>query len=112
MSRLDARRVDGLKLFENLEKFISINAPMFYPQFAKYGVAKWVWSTVWQEALASHTYKEFCARVGKYSPQKHIRKLFDYKNLLVRLSSILFIYSKSIYFVLIRMYRRKYRKLS
>ncbi len=112
MSKVDDRRLDGLELFENLELFVKEKAPDFYPQYKSFGVARWVWSTVWQETLASNSYKEFCERVKKYQPAKYMRKLFKYKNNKVRISSFMFIYCRILYYFTIKQYKRKYRKLS
>ena len=46
MTVLDNRRLDGLSLFEGLSDFIKEKAPEFYPQYEKFGAARWVWSTV------------------------------------------------------------------
>lgn len=112
MAVMDERRLDGLKLFENLSDFIKEKAPEFYPQYEKFGVARWVWSTVWQEAMASESYKEFCERIRKYTPEKYIKKLFKYKNSRVKISSILFIYFKRGYYAAVKKYRKKYRKIN
>lgn len=111
MAVMNERRLDGLKLFENLSDFIKEKAPDFYPQYEKFGVARWVWSTVWQEAMASKSYKEFCKRTVKYNPKYYIRKLFYYKNPKVKLSSFMFLYFKRCYFLMIKIYKRRYRKI-
>lgn len=111
MTVMNDKRLDGLRLFENLSGFIKENAPDFYPQYEKYGVARWIWSTVWQEAKASNSFLEFCERIQKYQASFYMKKLLTYKNALVVFSSFVFLFSKRAYFYGIRLYRKKYREI-
>lgn len=112
MSVINDKRIDGMKLFENLSTFIRENALEFYPKYQKYGVAIWVWSTLWQEAKASKSYREFKKRIRVYSPNVYLKKLYTYKNPLVAISSFLFVNLRPIYYLAIKIYKMNYRSIN
>lgn len=111
MTVMDDRRLDGLRLFENLSDFIKENAAEFYPQYEKYGVARWMWSSVWQEAVAADSYEDFCKNITKYNPDKYFAKLSDYKNSKVRISAFLYLHFKKVYYFAVKQYKKGYRKI-
>lgn len=112
MSVMNDMRVEGMKLAECLEPFIKENALEFYPEYKKYGVAIWVWSTLWQEAKASKSYGDFVKRVKPYSANGYLKKLYTYKKHLVVISSFLYVNLRPIYYWTIKIYKKNYRKLN
>lgn len=112
MSVINDTRIDGMKLFENLSSFIKENALGFYPKYQKYGVAIWVWSTLWQEAKGAKSYREFKKRVRVYSPNDHLKKLYTYKKPLVVISSFLYVNLRPIYYWTIKIYKMNYRSIN
>lgn len=111
MSRVNDERVDGYRLFKMLGAYIKKESKEFYHKYRKYGVAKWVWSTVWQIALISDSYIDFRKRIKKYSPVKYIKRLIFFQNMKISFLSFLFIYFNIVYYYLIRILKLKYRKL-
>ena len=109
MASLNQRRVDGMRLFENLENYISLHAPNIYNEFKKYGVSKWVWSTVWQEAHGAKDYNAFLENIKKYNPEKYFRRLISFPNQKVAITSWIFTKSKMMYYIIIRTIKRNYR---
>ena len=110
MSVMNKARLDGMKLFEALASFMKKSAPTFYPQYEQYGVACWVWSTLWQEAKYASSYRDFKARAKIYSPYEHLKKLYTYRKHLVAISSFLYLNLKPIYYWAVKIYKRNYRR--
>ena len=110
MTKLNDNRIHGMILFQRLEDYLDECAPAFSPQFKKYGVAKWVWSTLWQEALSAVNYQGFKARIQQYKPQVYMPKLKDFKIKKFRYIAYLYIFSPLLYYCLMRLYRLSYRK--
>lgn len=102
MAKIDSKRVQGLRLFEELEFFIKDNAPDFIENYQKFGVAKWLWSTLWQEALASGRYAEFNKSIEKYGDLSSIKNLLGFPNIKVRTTAALFCMSPKLYYCFIR----------
>lgn len=92
-SVFDHRRLDGVKAIKDLEGFFKDENIEFYPNFKKYAVAKMMWSVTWQ-AATYYSQNEFDKFIRDNNVKKEIKKLICYKNLKVRLSSILFLVSK------------------
>ena len=111
MTEMNKSRVDGMRLFLAMEEYISNEAPDFAPIYLRYGVAKWVWSTVWQEACASKSYKDFCDRVEMYDAEHYMRMLFSFPKSAVKLSAIMFCFSKRLYRCAIKVVKIGYRKI-
>ena len=104
MSFFDEKRLDGYKLFNKLENHFKTHRPDFAPLFLKYGVSKWVWSTLWQAAISEKKYSRFIKYYSVLEVKKHIRKLFDYPKLYVAISSRLIIYTPFLFFIFIRVF--------
>lgn len=98
MSKIDLNRTDGFKIYKELEEYFEVNCQVFYTFFKKYGVAKWVWSTVWQVAVASENFKQFDSNIKVYEPKKYFRKLKFVNKLKISLSSWLYLISPRIYY--------------
>ena len=111
MTKMNNARVDGMKLFLAMEEYIGEVAPGFSNTYQKYGVAKWVWSTVWQEALASKSHKEFCERIKMYDADCYMRMLFRFPISKVKYLAVLFFCSKRLYRCVIKIGKKGYRKI-
>ena len=111
MASLNDRRIDGMRLFNGLEKHILIHAPEVYTEFKKFGVAKWVWSTLWQEAVGASDYRSFIKHIKRYNPEKHMRKLIRFPDKKVAISSWIFVKSKKAFYTIIRIIKRNYREI-
>jgi len=98
MSKVDNRRLDGLLLFKALSDFIGDKAPEFLEMYQKFGVARWVWATLWQEAAAAKNYREFCIRAEKYCARTYMKQLLSFPRVKVKLTSLLYLISKQCYF--------------
>lgn len=115
MSIVDRKRIDGLHLMLNLEKYFKEYNPSFAKKFNKYGVARWVWSTLWQHALVSNNYKSFIVAITEYNTNENMKSLLTYPNIKVKLSSSLYIINSRLYYILVKIigYKNKnIRKMS
>ncbi|MFC6648997.1 glycosyltransferase family 2 protein [Paenibacillus rhizoplanae] len=59
MTFVDEKRDDGFKLMIGLEEHFRYYRPDFFMEFSKFGVARWVWATLWQIAITSENYSDF-----------------------------------------------------
>lgn len=109
MSLVDNKRIDGLKLMLNLEEYFHRYNPIFFKEFEKYGVAKWVWSTVWQHAIVAGNYSSFHYEIKKYNPKVNMKKLLTYPNFKVKISSFLFVVNSQMYYLLIKIFAYRNR---
>lgn len=109
MSMVNSKRMQGLVLFNRLETFIAENVPEFSEQFNKYGVPKWLWSTLWQEALASKNYSNFSESIKKYGDLREIKNLLSFPVKKVSFTSWLFCLSPRLFYYCIRLIKKGYR---
>ena len=109
MTIIDERRLDGMRLFSQLEEFMEQNAPEFSDEFIKYGVAKWVWSTLWQIAHGSQSLSIFKKRIQIYNPDEYMKRLMDFKKRRVAVLASVFVHSKLLYYICIKIIKRNYR---
>lgn len=112
MAKMSPKRLTGMKLFENLEQYFEENVPEFAAQYKQYGVARWVWGTMWQAAVATRNYRDFRESTKNFLPSKNMRKLFKYPDIRVKLSSVIYSISPFLYFAVLRMIRHKLRSIS
>jgi glycosyltransferase involved in cell wall biosynthesis len=91
-------RSDGFELMQKLELYLREKTPEFSKEFSRYGVARWVWATMWQGAATSDSYMSFLRAVEIYSPGQYLRKLITYPQLKVKMTSVLFLSSKRMYY--------------
>ena len=111
MTVISESRLDGMRLFKQLEEFMRQNAPEFADEFIRYGVAKWVWSTIWQIANGSKALRLFKESIRIYNPDEHMRRLLDFKARRVALSAFVFVHSKTLYYISIKIFKRQYRSV-
>lgn len=114
MSKVDDSRLDGLELMKGLEDFFEVTLPEFAPLFKKYGVARWLWATLWQLAITSDSLDEFLVNCRKYDAHRYIPRLSVFPDPKVAVTSVIFSISPRFYYTLVRLSRleRNYRKLS
>ncbi|MGL5593102.1 MAG: glycosyltransferase [Cetobacterium sp.] len=101
MAIVDNKRKDGFKLMKNLENYYSEKNHSFKDKFKEYGVARWVYATIWQIALASPSFYSFKEKSEFYLPNKNMRKLLKFPKKDVRLVALTYIISPYMYFIMI-----------
>lgn len=102
MSVVDNKRLDGFKLMLDLEEYFQIEKPNFYKEFKKFGVARWVWATTWQIAIGSKDYKSFYKMIDEFQFKEYMKNLIFYPQNKVKISSVLFMSSPSIYYLIVK----------
>ena len=112
MGKMSPKRVAGMRLFEQLEGYFMNENPEFAPLFCKYGVARWVWATMWQAAVAATSYRNFKESMSAYSPKERMLKLLKYPDFKVRCSSLLYVISPFLYYCFVKAIRKKLRNVS
>lgn len=98
MSLVDEKRKDGYMLMKDLEDFFKYQKPTFYEEYLKFGVARWVWATVRQLALAHNNYESFIKSTLIYDTNINMRKLHSFPRLKVRMSAFLFSFQPKLYY--------------
>lgn len=99
MTLVDNKRLDGLHLMVNLEEYFKLYNPDFYIKYKKYGVARWIWATLWQHASVSEEYESFKNAIKAYSPREYLKNLLTYPNFKVKVSSGIFIVFPKLYYI-------------
>lgn len=107
MSIVDEKRIDGFNLMVELENYFQRVRPDFFEEFKRYGVARWVWATLWQVAIASKDYKSFVDFANKFKPKMYIKKLVTYPKAYVALSSLLYCLSPLLYYDIIQIFGKR-----
>lgn len=102
MSKVSIERLDGIELMKGLEKYFKNQNAEFYPYFKKYGVARWVWATLWQCGLSCNKYEEFKYYMKLLDSRKNLIQLVSFPDTKVQLSSGLFLISPKLYYFFIR----------
>lgn len=102
MQRFDKKRFDGYELFRNLEIYMRENRKDFSVEFDKYGVAYWVWSTIWQAAKLSTNYYDFQESIEILDIKYYMKGLSSFPRKIVRGSSRIFICSSWLYYKLVK----------
>ena len=104
MAQVNEGRMDAIKLMENLEPYIMKYVPGFGDEFVKYAVARHHWSILWQAAQKFSKYSDFMAFSAQFSMRENLKKLFDYPDRLIAISSRLFKIYPRMYYIIIRSY--------
>ena len=111
MSLVDDKRLDGFKLMIGLESYFVEARPDFLEEFRKFGVARWVWATLWQNAMASSTYNDFINNSEKYNAKFHMKKLLSFPKRKVTESARVYIISRFMYYIIFKYFvRNKYNR--
>lgn len=107
MSIVDNKRMDGYELMEGLKQhFLETNSE-FSKEFEKFGVARWVWGTLWQIALASEDYKNFRRNISCYNVKENMHKLIKFPDRKVSISSFIYTLSPWVYYNGVRLFFSK-----
>jgi len=104
MSLVDEKRLDGMRLMKQLEIYFYENCRPFYIEYVKFGVARWVWATLWQCALASKNFVEFKENALMIEADAYIKNLLGFPRLKVKVTSLIYVISPKIYYRLITLY--------
>lgn len=107
MSYVDEKRVDGYILMKGLEKYFDEGNSSFAIKFRQFGVARWVWATLWQIAFTSRNYEEFRLKSTIYSPKINMNLLLKFPKFKIRISALIYLVSPYIYFKLVKNIFRK-----
>ncbi|MFZ5968923.1 MAG: glycosyltransferase family 2 protein [Bacillota bacterium] len=102
MSLVDDKRLDGFELMKKLETYFDRARPDFAKQFRTYGVARWVWATVWQIATASTSYNDFINNSNKYDAKFYMKKLLNFPKRKVSISALVYTISPFIYYSIVK----------
>lgn len=100
MSLVNDKRIDGFILMQGLESYFDQVNPEFAKTFRKFGVARWVWATLWQSILISRNYGDFIGSVENYNPKYYMRKLLNFSEKRVSMSALAYIICPFIYYYL------------
>jgi len=106
MTRFDESRFDSVHLFKDLEDFFLENNRAFFPLFKKYAVAHKEWSLLWQAALHL-PWTEFSKLTKDYEFNTGLKELSSYPVKYVKLSSKVFLISKRLFFICVKLFVRK-----
>lgn len=113
MGKVDASRLDGLELMNDLEGYFLRENPEFSRIFIKFGVARWVWATVWQLAKATPSSRDFIEYNSILNVKQYFKKLIFFPDIRVASLSMVFLISMNAYYLLIKVVtnRKRYRKI-
>ncbi len=99
-------RFQALETMRALEPVIQQKAPLFYPLYKKYAVARICWSLLWQ-AAAFLSVQEFVNVYKQNNLSSYIRKLTTFPEIKVKFSALLLLNSPLMFYSLARIYARK-----
>lgn len=102
MGRFNADRVNCLALMQQRGIQLETDAPEFAPVFQKWGTSRLYWSVLWQAALAFPSYKDFAKFAEKTGAKHYLRRLTGHPDRIVKLSSVVFLCCKRVYFLVMR----------
>lgn len=105
MAKFNESRLDGMYLMQELEEYFQKFCKSFSGEFFQYGVARWVWATMWQSscALPYGQFKNFCLKLRSNEMMSRLR---CFPSLRVRLSSQIFVFSNYAYYLFSRIVAR------
>ena len=107
MSQFGKDRTDSLVLFDDLYEFFLVNRPHFAKKFKKYGISKNRWSLFWHASikLPKAEYISLCK--GQHY-RRHFCNLLTYPSLKVSLSSLVGLFSLSVFRLLALKFAKRY----
>lgn len=101
---IDLKRMDAIRLMEKLEPILAELAPAFSPEFNRYAVARHHWSILWQAAVMLKDYKAFREYASHFEMKKQLKKLLQYPEKRISLSSGLYVICPRLYYHALRFY--------
>lgn len=99
---IDLRRQQAIELMKKLEPIISQSRPAFAKEFCSFVVARHHWSILWQASARLDNYKKFRAYCGNFAMRRELKKLLNYPEARIRLSSFAYLVCPWIYYHLLR----------
>jgi glycosyltransferase involved in cell wall biosynthesis len=101
---IDLKRMDAIRLMQKLEGILAELAPEFSPEFNQFAVARHHWSILWQAAVMLKDYKAFREYAGHFEMKQELKKLLQYPEKRISLSSRLYILCPRLYYHALRLY--------
>lgn len=108
MTKIDESKLDAITIMDELEVYFKANNPEFYPIFKKYGASRNAWAILWQ-AVRYLDYSAFIDFTKMHDFRAEFRKLLTFPDVRVKVSSLCFIFSKTIYYYIVRILTKNYR---
>ena len=108
MAKFKPDRLRCLELYEKLKKVFVKEAPDFAPLFDKYGTARIYWSVLWQAALAAPSCRTFIKFANQTHADIYMGMLKGYPEQKVSILRSLFLFSKMLYYLTVRLLGTKY----
>lgn len=108
MTKIDESKLDAITIMDELEVYFKSTNPEFYPIFEKYGAARNAWAILWQ-AVRYLDYTSFMKFTKMHDFKAEFRKLLTFPDARVKVSSLCFIFSKTIYYYVVRVLTKNYR---
>jgi glycosyltransferase involved in cell wall biosynthesis len=105
MANINEARLDGMYLMQDLEQYFKNHCEDFAGEFLKYGVARWIWATMWQAACAL-PYGEFNNFCLKMRANEMMNRLKFFPDARVRFSAKVFLFSNYSYYMCARIAAR------
>lgn len=109
MTKINANRLDSLYLMQDLEVYFEKNKPEFAEKFKQHGVARMAWSLLWQ-AAHYQSFTDFSEFVKIYDFDSEMKKLRGFPDKRVTLSSFCYLLSKRVYYCVVSVLTRSYRR--
>lgn len=100
---IDISRLTAVELMKKLEPIMDELNPEFAIEFKKFAVARHNWSILWQAAIKTGSFKEFKEFCKHFEMKKELKKMLSYPELMLSLSSLIYIISPFIYYCFIRL---------
>ena len=111
MGIVNDKRYDGYKLMTELIHFFESSDSSFSSLYKKYGVARWVWATAWQSAIAASSYSEFDNYMNKFDLKKNMEILTSFPRMKVKYTAVVYSLHPKIYYLLInKVYSKIHRR--
>ena len=111
MARFTRDRIRCLSLLSGLEPLFESRVPGFAPKYKQYGVSRIYWSVLWQAALSAPSYGEFRKFASDTGADDKMRMLSGFPDRKVRLLRRLYLISRRVYYMTVRILGRRYSKV-
>ncbi len=100
---IDTSRLTAVELMKKLEPIMEELNPEFAVEFKKFAVARHNWSILWQAAIRLGSYSEFKEYCKHFEMKKELKKMLSYPQLMLSISSLVYIISPFIYYCFIKL---------
>ena len=109
MTRIDASKLDAITIMDELERYFQATNEEFYPLFKQYATARNAWAILWQ-AVRFLDWKGFKEFLNLHDFKTEMKKLYSFPDVRVKLSATCFVFSTRIYYILVKMMVKNYRR--